>query len=174
MVCYLDDRNHHLMKVACKLGYLQKTLMMTSWFPTLTCSASLRSTSVEADPSLRNRPSVSFSRHMSRMARAVFPVSLREWTNTSTWGRRWILRSLKSQTFTLTASPTTWLVLPFSHSKRQHLAVHHLNIPSHLSTKRLSHMLYFSQVSKIFAKGKKVSPKKPQTKQANKQSWEVT
>ncbi|NXI31884.1 CIAO1 protein, partial [Sterrhoptilus dennistouni] len=49
-------------------------------FPRLTlhCSASVLSTSVEAEPSLRNSPSVSFSRHMSRMARAVFPVSFRE------------------------------------------------------------------------------------------------
>lgn len=39
---------------------------------------------MEAEPSLRNRPSVSFSRHMSRMALAVFPVSFRECTNTST------------------------------------------------------------------------------------------
>ncbi|NWT33453.1 CIAO1 protein, partial [Cardinalis cardinalis] len=45
---------------------------------TLHCSASVRSTSVEAEPSLRKSPSVSFSRHMSRMARAVFPVSFRE------------------------------------------------------------------------------------------------
>lgn len=51
---------------------------------TLHCSASVRRTSVEAEPSLRNRPSVSFSRHMSRMALAVFPVSFRECTNTST------------------------------------------------------------------------------------------
>lgn len=45
---------------------------------TLTCSASFRRTSVDADPSLRNDPSVSFSRHMSRIALAVFPVSFRE------------------------------------------------------------------------------------------------
>lgn len=51
---------------------------------TLHCSASVRRTSVEAEPSRRNRPKVSFSRHMSRIALAVFPVSLREWTNTST------------------------------------------------------------------------------------------
>ena len=51
---------------------------------TLHCSASVRRTSVEAEPSLRNRPSVSFSRHMSRMALAVFPVSFRECTTTST------------------------------------------------------------------------------------------
>ena len=58
-------------------------------YRTLTCSASLRSTSVEADPSLRKRPRVSFSRHMSRMARAVLPVSFREWTNTNTlWEER--------------------------------------------------------------------------------------
>lgn len=54
---------------------------------TLHCSASVRRTSVEAEPSLRNRPRVSFSRHMSRMALAVFPVSFREWTNTSTYGK---------------------------------------------------------------------------------------
>lgn len=51
---------------------------------TLHCSASVRRTSVEAEPSRRNRPKVSFSRHMSRIALAVFPVSFREWTNTST------------------------------------------------------------------------------------------
>ncbi|NXG67060.1 CIAO1 protein, partial [Hemiprocne comata] len=45
---------------------------------TLHCSASVLSTSVEAEPSLRKRPRVSFSRHMSLMARAVFPVSFLE------------------------------------------------------------------------------------------------
>ncbi|NXD31071.1 CIAO1 protein, partial [Spelaeornis formosus] len=45
---------------------------------TLHCSASVRSTSVEAEPSRRKSPSVSFSRHMSRIARAVLPVSFRE------------------------------------------------------------------------------------------------
>ena len=41
-------------------------------------------TSVLAESSLRNRPSVSRSRHMSLMARAVFPVSFLECTKTST------------------------------------------------------------------------------------------
>ncbi|NXT29704.1 CIAO1 protein, partial [Syrrhaptes paradoxus] len=45
---------------------------------TLHCSASVRSTSVEAEPSRRKSPRVSFSRHMSLMARAVFPVSFLE------------------------------------------------------------------------------------------------
>lgn len=40
---------------------------------------------MDAEPSRRKRPSVSFSRHMSLMARAVFPVSFLECTNTSTW-----------------------------------------------------------------------------------------
>lgn len=56
---------------------------------TLHCSASVLNTSVDAEPSLRNSPSVSFSRHMSLMALAVFPVSFREWTNTRTYWR-WI------------------------------------------------------------------------------------
>lgn len=51
---------------------------------TLHCSASVRRTSVEAEPSRRKSPNVSFSRHMSLIARAVFPVSFREWTNTKT------------------------------------------------------------------------------------------
>ncbi len=50
-----------------------------------TCSDSCRRTSVEAEPSLKKMPKVSFSRHMSRIARAVLPVSLREWTKMSTW-----------------------------------------------------------------------------------------
>ncbi|NXG07663.1 CIAO1 protein, partial [Sakesphorus luctuosus] len=45
---------------------------------TLHCSASVLRTSVEAEPSRRNRPRVSFSRHMSLMALAVFPVSFLE------------------------------------------------------------------------------------------------
>ncbi|NWT48336.1 CIAO1 protein, partial [Chroicocephalus maculipennis] len=45
---------------------------------TLHCSASVLSTSVEAEPSRKKRPRVSFSRHMSLMARAVFPVSFLE------------------------------------------------------------------------------------------------
>lgn len=45
---------------------------------TLHCSASVLRTSVEAEPSRRKRPRVSFSRHMSLMARAVFPVSFLE------------------------------------------------------------------------------------------------
>lgn len=71
---------------------------------TLHCSASVRRTSVEAEPSRRNRPSVSFSRHMSRMALAVFPVSFREWTNTSTYRgtSQEIVRDMDP-----TASPTT-------------------------------------------------------------------
>lgn len=64
---------------------------------TLHCSASVRRTSVEAEPSLRNRPRVSFSRHMSRMALAVFPVSFREWTNTSTYGKTTVYHSQETQ-----------------------------------------------------------------------------
>ncbi|NXU90903.1 CIAO1 protein, partial [Xiphorhynchus elegans] len=45
---------------------------------TLHCSASVLRTSVEAEPSRRNRPRVSFSRHISLMALAVFPVSFLE------------------------------------------------------------------------------------------------
>ncbi|KAF1610111.1 UNVERIFIED_CONTAM: putative cytosolic iron-sulfur protein assembly protein CIAO1, partial [Eudyptes pachyrhynchus] len=45
---------------------------------TLHCSASVLRTSVEAEPSRKKRPRVSFSRHMSLMARAVFPVSFLE------------------------------------------------------------------------------------------------
>ncbi|NXK39298.1 CIAO1 protein, partial [Piprites chloris] len=45
---------------------------------TLHCSASVLRTSVEAEPSRRKRPRVSFSRHMSLMALAVFPVSFLE------------------------------------------------------------------------------------------------
>ncbi|NXA56698.1 CIAO1 protein, partial [Nothocercus julius] len=45
---------------------------------TLHCSASVLRTSVEAEPSRKNSPRVSFSRHMSLMARAVFPVSFLE------------------------------------------------------------------------------------------------
>lgn len=59
------------------------------------CSASVLSTSVEAEPSLRKRPSVSFSRHMSLMALAVFPVSFLEWTNTRTWRRQVRVRNLE-------------------------------------------------------------------------------
>lgn len=59
------------------------------------CSASVLSTSVEAEPSLRKRPSVSFSRHMSLMALAVFPVSFLEWTNTRTWQRQVRVRNLE-------------------------------------------------------------------------------
>lgn len=59
------------------------------------CSASVLSTSVEAEPSLRKRPSVSFSRHMSLMALAVFPVSFLEWTNTRTWRRQVMVRNLE-------------------------------------------------------------------------------
>lgn len=51
---------------------------------TLHCSASVLRTSVEAEPSRKKRPRVSFSRHMSLMARAVFPVSFLECTNTNT------------------------------------------------------------------------------------------
>lgn len=52
---------------------------------TLHWSASERSTSVDADPSRKKRPNVSFSRHMSLIALDVLPVSFLEWTNTSTW-----------------------------------------------------------------------------------------
>ncbi|NXF41444.1 CIAO1 protein, partial [Nyctibius bracteatus] len=45
---------------------------------TLHCSASVLRTSVEAEPSRKKRPRVSFSRHMSLIARAVFPVSFLE------------------------------------------------------------------------------------------------
>ncbi|NXS54955.1 CIAO1 protein, partial [Brachypteracias leptosomus] len=48
------------------------------WVGTLHCSASVLRTSVEAEPSLKKRPRVSFSRHMSLMARAVLPVSFLE------------------------------------------------------------------------------------------------
>ncbi|NXD88572.1 CIAO1 protein, partial [Halcyon senegalensis] len=48
------------------------------WAVTLHCSASVLRTSVEAEPSRRKRPKVSFSRHMSLMARAVLPVSFLE------------------------------------------------------------------------------------------------
>lgn len=51
---------------------------------TLHCSASVLKTSVDAEPSLRKRPSVSFSKHMSLIALAVFPVSFLEWTKTNT------------------------------------------------------------------------------------------
>ncbi len=54
-------------------------------FITLVCSPSVRRTSVLAEPSLRNMPIVSFSRHRSLIALAVLAVSLREWTKMSTW-----------------------------------------------------------------------------------------
>lgn len=50
---------------------------------------------MEAEPSLRKRPSVSFSRHMSLMALAVFPVSFLEWTNTRTWRKQVRVRKLE-------------------------------------------------------------------------------
>ena len=69
-----------------KWGILQAytKYKISSRFPTLTCSASVLNTSMEAEPSRKNRPRVSFSRHMSRTARAVLPVSLRECTNIKT------------------------------------------------------------------------------------------
>jgi len=62
---------------------------------TFTWSASRRKTSVEADPSRKNWPSVSFSRHMSRTARAVLPVSLREWTKINTCNKQRVKASKK-------------------------------------------------------------------------------
>lgn len=56
--------------------------------PTSACSASVRRISVEADPSFKNCPRESCSRHMSLMALAVLPVSFREWTNTRTFCRK--------------------------------------------------------------------------------------
>jgi len=39
----------------------------------LTCSASVRKTSIDADPSRKNCPRVSFSKHISLIALAVLP-----------------------------------------------------------------------------------------------------
>ena len=51
----------------------------------LTCSASVLRTSIEALPSFRKPPSVSFSIQASLTALAVLPVSFRLCTKISTW-----------------------------------------------------------------------------------------
>jgi hypothetical protein len=40
---------------------------------------------MDAEPSLKNWPRVSFSRHMSRIARAVFPVTKTESNSQYSW-----------------------------------------------------------------------------------------
>ncbi|NXG53433.1 CIAO1 protein, partial [Psilopogon haemacephalus] len=70
----------HSQDVNCSFANLNGPVRAATsgWALTLHCSASVLSTSVEAEPSLRNSPRVSFSRHMSLMALAVFPVSFLE------------------------------------------------------------------------------------------------
>lgn len=65
----------------CTVSILESTCCIV----TLVCSASERNTSALAESSRRKCPIVSLSRHMSRTARAVFAVSLREWTKINTY-----------------------------------------------------------------------------------------